>query len=122
MTKVKPPAGALAPALEAMMPTKSTTGRRSGTRRTSRAGTSRGRRKTTGRGRTTGRKTTTVREAGRRGGRRTLARKGSAFYREIGAKGGRTGGRRGGRKGGATVRKLVAAGKRASRSTGRTSR
>jgi hypothetical protein len=118
--RVAHPASALAFATEAMMPTKSRTGRRTGARRKS---SSRG---TSTRARSTGRKTgssrtrrkaTTVREAGSRGGRRTLERKGSAFYREIGAKGGRAGGSRGGKKGGARVRALVAAGKRASRRT-----
>lgn len=58
---------------------------------------------------------TTVGEAGRRGGQRTLQRKGKAFFREIGAKGGRTGGAKGGKKGGARVRALIAAGKKVER-------
>ena len=61
----------------------------------------------------TGQRPPTVAEAGRAGGESTLARKGRAFYAEIGAKGGRAGGSRGGKRGGARVRALVAAGKRA---------
>jgi hypothetical protein len=61
---------------------------------------------------------TTVGEAGRRGGQRTLQRKGKAYFSEIGAKGGRAGGAKGGKKGGARVRALVAAGRKAERRAG----
>lgn len=49
----------------------------------------------------------TVEEAGRKGGLRTSATHGEAFYSEIGRKGGKIGGPKGGQR----VRKLIEAGK-----------